>query len=409
MATNPQYFFRFAADHYPLLVDLFYRTEGVNDIELLALVQRHRSDTDPSAHHVVDQLLKLSILETVPDATASYEMTRQVRTLLGFLLLEHRLTSAAVIQGYLNDLDQLGRELDDAVTAANGNQAARVLAEIGDLIERVRQDSRANREGIINEVMAVKSNRERRSVRERFEIINRLWSRYLEPLRDLIDVRKSMDHTLDGLERLVRDGLAAFALDGALSRELTRTRARLLRLRRAAAADFRESVREIEPLYHALRRESEIVRGASRALESVRRHGLRSLNLVERFALPAWRREGLFADGAVAAFLHDIHGYEPRKPPAIPAAAADEPQDFIDPEAMLATLAADLPVPDVLEWLVRHYGEASLGELLRAYGRVHGGEVGRVAFGPQEREYQVAGIRVAGHPLRVEPSSVSLA
>lgn len=29
MASNPQLFFRFAARHYPLLIDLFYRLEWV--------------------------------------------------------------------------------------------------------------------------------------------------------------------------------------------------------------------------------------------------------------------------------------------------------------------------------------------------------------------------------------------
>lgn len=402
MATDPQAFFRFSAEHYDLLVDLFYRTEGVNDVELLALVERHRSPSSPSPYYVADQLVKLGILEAAPEATAAYELTRQVRNLLGYLLMEHRLTSAAVLQGYLNDLEQLGRELERAISASAGNPAVRVLSEVGDILERLRQDSRANREGIIGEVLRIKSNRERRSVRERFETVNRLWSRYLEPLRDLIDVRKAMDHSLEGLDRQMRHGQEAFALDGALNRELARTRSRLMRLRRDAAEDFREAVREIEPLYHALRRESEIVRGASRALERVRREGLSSLRLSERLALPAWRREGLFTDAATEAFLRDLRGYEPRRSPVLPEAEETGRHAFVDPVELSTALAADLPVPDLLAWLGRRYPEASLGEVLRAYGRLHGSSGLRGHFGAEERAYRIAGARLFAHPLAVE-------
>ncbi len=402
MATDPQGFFRFAADHYLLLVDLFYRAEGVNDAELLALVERHRDARSPAAPYVAEQCRGLGILEPAPDATATYELTRPVRTLLGHLLLEHRLTSAAVIQAYLDDLEALGRELDQAVAGGRGGPAVRVLAEVGDLLERVRQDSRANREGIIGEVLRIKSNLDRRTVRERFEEVNRLWSRYLEPLRDLIDVRQAMDHTLDGLDRLLRQGLAAFTLDGAVSRELGRARLRLLRLRREAAEDFREALREIEPLYQALRRENELVRGASRALERIRREGLRCLDWTGLLALPVWRREGLFGDPAAEAFLRDVRGYEPRRPHALPEGSGDGPPAFLDPEELLGALRADLPVPDLLAWLAARYPEASLGELLRAYGRLHAGPPGPAAFGPAERAYRIAGVRVSAHPLEVE-------
>lgn len=402
MATDPQAFFRFAAEHYGLLVDLFYRAEGVNDAELLALVQRHRSVADPSPYYVAEQLVKLGILEAAPEATAAFELTPQVRNLLGYLLMEHRLTSAAVLQGYLNDLEHLGRELDSGIAAAAGNAVVRVLTEAGDLLERLRQDSRANREGIIGEVLRTRSNRERRSVRERFETVNRLWSRYLEPLRDLIDVRKAMDHTLEGLDRTLRHGQQVFALDGAVSRELARSRSRLMRLRRDAAEDFREAMREVEPLYQALRRESEIVRGASRALERVRREGLAALRFTARLALPSWRKEGLFTDLALEAFLCDLRGYEPRRPPVLPEAGEAGRQAFLDPLKLHDALATDLPVADLLAWLGRHCPDASLGEVLRAYGRLHGSPALRGCFGETERDYHIAGSRLSAHPLQVE-------
>jgi hypothetical protein len=289
MAANPQSFFRFAGRYYPLLLDLFYRSAGFTEADLRDAIEAFRTESDPGATTVIDQLLSFAIIEPIPDATATFELTAPLRSLFSFLLREHRLTSARVIQGYLTDLEELRSELEGAARENLGNQAARALTDISQLIERVRQDSHANREAIIGEVLKLKSNREQRSTRERFEIINRLWGRYLEPLRDLIDVKKAMDTGLDDLERGLAASAKTFALDGALAREFSRCRARLLRLRREVAEDFFESMREVEPLYFSLKRESELVRGASLALERLDRSGLASLKLDELLAIPAYR------------------------------------------------------------------------------------------------------------------------
>lgn len=50
-------------------------------------------------------------------------------------------------------------------------------------------------------------------------IARSLWTRYLEPLRDLIDVKKAMDASLDDLERSLMTNGKTFAIDGALTRE----------------------------------------------------------------------------------------------------------------------------------------------------------------------------------------------
>jgi hypothetical protein len=402
MAPNPQAFFRFAARNYPLLIDLFYRSEGVTEADLRELVERSKTEGDPAPFHIIEQLLSFGIAEPIPDATATFELTSPVRNLLSFLLREHRLTSAKVIQGYLDDLEGLRAELESAARENLGNQAARALADIGQLLERIRQDSNANREAIIGEVLKLKSNRERRPTRERFEIINRLWTRYLEPLRDLIDVKKAMDAGLDDLERVLGSGSRVFLLDGALVREFSRCRARLLRLRRDVAEDFRESMREVEPLYVALKRDSELVRGASTALERLDRAGLDGLGLEGLLALPVWRIEGTFADTSLEAYLCGVHGYEPTAPAPIASGSMQSHSHFILPLEMLTRLKSVLPVPDLLQWLIDAYPETTVGELLRAYGRVYLGELGRISFADDERRYVLPEATLIARPLRLE-------
>ncbi len=402
MATNPQSFFRFAGRYYPLLLDLFYRTEGFAEADLRDLIESQRAEGDPLTSTIIEQLISFGIIEPIPDATATFELTAPVRGLLSYLLREHRLTSAKVIQGYLSDLEELRQELDAAARENLGNQAARSLADIAQLIERIRQDSHANREAIIAEVLKLKSNREQRSTRERFEIINRLWNRYLEPLRDLIDVKKAMDASLDDLERGLYKSGQVFALDGALAREFSRSRARLLRLRRDVAEDFREALHEVEPLYVSLRQESALVRGASLALERLDRLGMANLQMDDWLALPTWRVEGLFSDTSLEAFYHGIHDYEPLPPNPLPKADETTARDFILPSELLDRLSCSLPVDDLLAWLLEQYPEAGMGELVRAYGRIYLDHEGPMQFSEQDKRYALSDATLISRPVRLE-------
>ena len=404
MATNPQSFFRFADRHYPLLIDLFYRSTGLTEADLRDLIETSRTEGDPGSATIINQLVSLGIIEPIPDATATYELTSPIRALLSFLLREHRLTSVKVIQGYLTDLEDLRNELDGASHQKMNNQAARALSDISQVIERIRQDSHANRESIVTEVLKLKSNRDQRSIRERFEIINRLWSRHLEPLRDLIDVKKAMDASLDDLERSLMTNGKTFILDGALSREFSRCRARLLRLRREVAEDFYESMKEVEPLYVSLKRESELVRGASLALERIDRAGLASLNFDALIAIPIWRIEGTFSDTSLESFIHGVHGYEPTAPEPLPDAEEISHNEFILPSELYSRLESSLPIPDLFAWLLEQYPEATAGELVRTYGRIYLGNPGEMKFAEEERRYALSDIFLIAHPLGIEKS-----
>lgn len=405
MAINPQSFFNFAAQNYPLLHDIFRRSGGMNDAELSELIRRHRVGLESPAG-LIEKLVNLKIIEPLPDATASYEMTRTVAVLFRFLLQEQRLTSTAVIQAYLDELERAQADLDQAIRDDKHSLIERALDEITETMERIRQDSRANREAIINEVMTVKSNREKRTVSERFEKILHLWNHYLEPLKDLIDVRKTMDASLDSLERLLKQGTEQFLLDGALHREFIRCSVRLVRLRRDMTADFLESMHEVEPLYVSLRQDSTLARGVARALERIGKEGIKSLNLPAELAIPSgWLREGLFDNTDVEAFLHTVRGYQPQEPPVISLGTEPPAPRFIQPDELIESLRQALPIDDVLQWLLARYEEYPFPELLRAYGRIFGNDNFKTGFSQEEKSYQLPGMTVLARPLAVEAMS----
>jgi hypothetical protein len=211
-----------------------------------------------------------------------------------------------------------------------------------------------------------------------------------------------MDAGLDEIERSLITNGKTFVLDGALSREFSRCRARLLRLRREVAEDFYESMKEVEPLYVSLKRDSELVRGASLALERVDRAGLASLRLDALIAIPTWRIEGTFSDTSLEAFFHGVIGYEPTAPEPLPDADETPSHEFIIPSELFSRLKSSLPVPDLFAWLLEQYPEATAGEMVRAYGRIYLGDSGKMHFAEEERRYTLPDIFLVARPLRLE-------
>ncbi len=403
---NPQAFFRFAAEHTGLLTDLYYNAGGISEAGLQSLIQRFSRPDSPSTHYIMDQLLNLGILETMPAETAVLEMTQPVRRLMAYLLRQQRLTSVGVIQAYLREMDSLSKELEGFIASQKAHAAARSLDEISDLLERLRTDSRNNRDAITTEAIKVKVNRERLSVRARFEIINRLWKRYLEPLRDIIDIQKAMDAVLDRLERLMADGMRAFRLDRIMEREFRATAFRLLRLRRSVKEDYLESLKEVEPLYQSLRRDSVLARGASLALERIGKKGLKASGAGPFLAISAWRTEGLIHDEAMRAYLYGLKGYQPKSPPPLPAPAEAEKEPFILPQELFSNLASSIPVTDLMAWLIKTYPAMSLAELLRAYARIiFSGRFGLEISGSAAAIHSFQGYTITCYPVGLKSAT----
>ena len=404
MAIAPQQFFNFTASHFELVISIYHAQNGLSEAELLSMIRRYIPQESMSANHALERLRTFGIIEPLPDATTLYEMSRPLHTLLTHLFSEQRLVSPEVIKAYLVDLESLGSELDNDIQKQNGAHVVHVLNDLGNTTERMRQEARANRLGIVNETVKLKTNDKRLTVRERFETVNRLWERYIVPVRDLIDIHKAMEPTLDHIERALQHGAFEFRLDGALYREFSRALARFVRMRKDVYADYRESSREVEPLYNALRRDTDLARAATFVLREVSRNGAASLSLEDRFSIPVHRLEGIFDDAAHRAYLHGLAGYEPAAVPRIAAYDDDQSnKDFINTDAVHEALGDALPVDDALAWLGGSYPNATLREILRAYNRIFQDPPGDAQFAGEPRDYEVGGVRLQAFPMAVSP------
>lgn len=403
MATvNPQTFFRFAADHYEMLVELYQRRDGITEAELLQLVRRFSTEGGPSASYLVDRLCELGFIDYAPHATAQYEMTRPFAELMSSLFREYRLTSVEVIRSYFTAMDSMAGEIAQATRDKNGNLMVRSLNDTSELIERMRDDSQRNRNEVINTAMRVKSNRDRMPSLRRYEIINRLWTRYLVPLRDMIDTQKAMDASLDRMERTLEVAEDCFQIDGAVAPAIGMGRARVRRLRRDVDLDFRESRREIEPLYEELRQENALARGASHALEIITKHGLSFIALPERLGICTWRQHGLFSDAALESYFITLSDYVPTRPQSLREGATSNAREHIRFEEFDAVVIAALPIADAIAWLRQAYPDVPLGTLLKLYGRMHSRRYAVPTFAENIKEYAIPNAILTTYPMRLD-------
>jgi hypothetical protein len=399
--VQPQPFFRFAGDHCDMLLELYRHCgrKSISESRLSQVIGRYITAESPSAVYLVERMLRLGFLEYAPDTDRTYEMPHAISRLLGFLLQEYRLTSVEVIQGYLKALDRFCLELDQAGAQVDSDAVVRIVYEIDEHIERMRSDSLNNRQRIIADCVKAKINSDKSSVRQRFELINHLYAKYLMPMRDMIDVSKEMDTQLERLQRSLTAGKDRFEMDRHVRQLYDQALARLWRLKRDIDEDFRESCRELMPLYERCRKETLIAQGATAALKEITRQGIETLDLATRLGFASFRTQGLMDDAGLEAYLYGISLYEPKEVCIDPDQAVDTVPVFTGLSDLNRHLHGLPHLDDVLQWILEVFPQESVSGHLRIYGMFHTEGLGRLTFSDEPHLYQSHGITLKACPM----------
>ena len=117
--------------------------------------------------------------------------------------------------------------------------------------------------------------------------------------------------------------------------------------------------------------------------------------------IPAWRTEGLLSDAELTARLFDLVGYTPGEMLVVTGDEPSRPDAFADPEEVLMSLQAALPVEDALSWRSERYSALPLLQILRLYGAVYASIPGERANIGVRRNYSISGSTVTAVPLAV--------
>jgi hypothetical protein len=401
--VNPQTFFSFCARHGALLAELCAQPrQELSEARLIALVESNIDTTEEQPTSVLRQLQRLRILTPADGAGEVWLVAPQVATLMRYLLDEARPTTSSIVTGFIESLGKSGAVLKTAIDAEDFTRVALAVEEITETLDRIYRDASETHSAILREVMAFRSDSRGISVREKFQKIVHWMEHLVGPMMEIIRTDGPMEGAFEETSRLLRraNERALFSDLGALER----TGQFLRFVRRHAHGVFEQCRREIWPLYQSLLQSSRIAAGAAVALERLRQRGRLQWGMEEVVEVFSLRFERSFSDSALALTLGRVINFEPAPPPIIDLTAGAEPPSVWRRREWLERLPAEiepeLPVEDLLAWLIAKHREKPVADLFVGFTRLlyHDAFEGTFAA-TGEAEYQTADAAVRGYPL----------
>src|SRR5665213_694940 len=401
MKVNPQTFFTFCANHAPLLRALAEPGGEISEAEAMRLIR-----ANPYAEELPEtawkRLCDLQILVLNEAHSDLFFMAEPLSRLLTYLFNEGNPATPEIIGGYVLSLETTGKQLARALDDEDVQKVKLAFDEISQTLRRIYADLNETQNAILVEVGRYKTERARVSVREKYRLIVHWMERYVEPMVEIVRADRPMRAVFDETERLLHRAReeALFNDYPVLVRNI-----RFLRLvGDHALRVFTQCRKEIQPLYESLRRSSFRAEGAARALEKLQTEGrLRWVN-EHMIGVAVWRYQNVPGDAAIVHALRRVFEHPPEPPPVLEfAAEKDDPvalRRLLWLESLPELVRPDLPVDDLMRWLVARYSERSTSDVLAGFsGLVFHSEF-RAAFTNQTpRAYTTIDGEITGSPL----------
>ncbi len=405
MKVNAQAFFNFCSAHVPLLRQLSLRPGELSEAETFAVIREHATLQEELPETTWRRLREFQILLPSEPGGSVYLLAEPVSRLLTYLFDEANPATPEMVRGYIHSLEALGANLTRAIAADDITFVGLAFNEINSCLRRIHADLEETQRAVQNEVAGFKVNRRQFSVRERYGRIVYWMQRFVEPMVEIVRPDGPMAAVFEETERLLRLAReqSLFNDHPALERNL-----RYLRLvRQHALRIFQECRKELQPLYESLRRSSFIAMGAAIALESLQREGVARWGLKPIIGISQMRVQDVPGDAAITLALRRVIDHPPEPPPRIAVAEAEgTPAALVQRlwlDQLPGAIARELPVADVLDWLVQRYPAKSTAETLGGFGAIVFHDEFRATFSDEpERDYGTRDGVLRGHPLKLE-------
>src|ERR1017187_6766905 len=369
MKINPQSFFNFCANHAPLLRALAERAGEISEAEAMRLIRANPSAVEELPETAWRRLRELQILVPIEPGSELFFLADPVARLLTYLYNEANPSTPEIIRGYVMSLETTGKQLGRALDEEDIQRVKLAFDEISQTLRRIHADLNETQHAILAEVARYKTERARVSVREKYQRIVHWMERYVEPMIEVVRADGPLRAAFDETERLLYRAReeALFNDHPALVRNLG-----FLRLVGAHALRvFTQCRKEIQPLYESLRRSSFIAEGAARALEKLQAEGLSKWGNEYLIGVAAFRFQNVPSDAAIALALRRVIEHPPEPPPVLELAAENENPGALVRLMWLDSLPdlvrRDLPVEDLMGWLVEKYPERDTSDVLAGF------------------------------------------
>ena len=372
MKINPQRFFRFCESHAPLLRGLVEIKGELSEADVRRLIRSIGNANGELPETTWRSLRELQILVPAESGSDFYFVAPPVTRLIEYLYDEARATTPQIIAGYIQSLDALGKQLSRAIDGEDLIVVRLALEEMQQTLRRIYADLDETHRSILTEVARYKTERQSFSVRDKFRRIVNWMERYVDPLVEIVSEEGPLRATFDEIERLLHRAREHGLFNDLPALERNTKHLRLVS--RHALRVFQQCRRELQPLYETLRRSSFIAEGAALALERLQREGLDGWVETHVIASCSLRLQEVPGDRAIERALRDVIEHPPEPAPTLAMHAEEAtPEEYLRHvwlESLPDEVNRNLPVDDLLGWIVSRYPQKDTADTLTGFTRL---------------------------------------
>ncbi|MBI5436144.1 MAG: hypothetical protein HY937_03415 [Nitrosomonadales bacterium] len=337
--------------------------------EIRSFVELRMPKEERDTEGIVAAMEQNGLLEESVESESAWEVPHAVAEFIRHLSSRQRLTSPDRISAILSEIARQTALLHDAFSSMDKDAAIHAWKILQQGLEDARCISKANHEAILQNIMAIKSKSDNRSLRERFLFIQELHSRYLSVLGVIVDVGGEMDQRLTELIGVIKHGAGAMGNEPGVPEMSEKMLFLIKRLREDAWTHYHSAIKEVAPLFKQIRHDHGLASSASRVLELVGKNGAVALKpVVEQVKVSKWYEENLFSNYPLEDYVGGVREYT-RRPDLGPLSVGIEESIpvLLDEQALCAEVEELGHIPDFLKWIFERYDGYDEHSLINAF------------------------------------------
>lgn len=346
--------------------------------ELLVLLNKvYPQDSHEQQLERLQQLVNSELLIAMSHSD-SLQINENVSQFVSSLMHEHELGLSDILKARIVDiqagLEQLHQAMENRDMAALQNGAIRIDKQLRQILQQLEQDSHA----IQAIAERAKSNDERMPLAHRYREVLDAYDQYVLPMEELMDTGAGGNFypLLERAETVMESLAQALAIQGGLyshQQMLRQVGFRVKDVRQNGRLSLKQCTNTLMPLREEIRRHNHLSAAIGQLLGQVRKKGLD--RTFSGQCLPVWRKERsvtVAVGPELLNLMEQVRGYQ-AKSVDFPEHIEDQllvSLEQVDEDAIRRHLYRSLPVPDLMRWLVEHYGTFQDATLLKLYHKL---------------------------------------
>ena len=327
---------------------------------------------------VLRSLCSSQVLQQLPRST-SVQLNPLVLEFVRGLTREHELGLSSVLQARIEAIRGATLDLNNGMENSDLDVLRKAATRLSELFRQITQQLDQDRHAILELTEQAKSADSSMPLSRRYRSVLEAYDRYVEPMNQMMDTGPAgtFYRYLERAEQALDRTVQYLEVQGALyshRRQLRHVAYQAKELRRLGRVVAKQCADTLLPLREEIRQHNNLSAAISSLLGQVRKKGLTRAfrQITAAPALPVWRPERqrrVSVGDEVLTIMSEARAFTPEVQ-TFPEELETPPSvltERIDETALYAHLKSSLPVPNLLEWLCRHYGRLPDAVLLRLY------------------------------------------